>query len=244
MSTNQVALITGASRALGLGVATARLLAEQGYHVILTARDAAQAEAQASVLRAEGHSAEGWPLDLTDPDGPARIADRLRIRHGHLDVLVSNASCMPDGDTRSALEVDLGVARIALETNVLGVWGLIQALRPALAAAPLARVVNVSSAAAEQIAAGADFPDPVRAPAHSLSKHLLNVLTATLAAAFRGTGIRVNAVDPGRVATHPERGDDALDRSPAEAAAWVVWAATLPADGPNGGVFLDGHRIA
>jgi NAD(P)-dependent dehydrogenase (short-subunit alcohol dehydrogenase family) len=89
---------------------------------------------------------------------------------------------------------------------------------------------------------GASFPEPVRAPAHALAKHTLNVLTATLAAAFRGTAVRVNAVDPGPVATHPERGDDAGDRTPAAGAERVVWAATLPAGGPSGGVFLEPGR--
>jgi NAD(P)-dependent dehydrogenase (short-subunit alcohol dehydrogenase family) len=240
----KVALVTGASRPIGLGVAIARLLAEQGFHVIVTARNGIQAEEQAARLRGEGLSAEGLRLDLTDTDDFARIAERVRTGYGHLDVLVNNASGMPDSDTRSALDVDIASARAALDINVVGVWALVKAMRPLLEAAPAARVVNISSGAYLQIAAGADFPEPVRAPAHSLAKHTLNVLTATLAAAFRGTGILVNAVDPGRIATHPERGDDAEDRPASESARWVVWAATLPAGGPTGGFFLDGERIA
>ncbi len=50
----------------------------------------------------------------------------------------------------------------------------------------------------------------------------------------------LNAVDPWSIARHPERGDDADDRAAAEAARGVVWAATLGADGPTGGLFLDG----
>lgn len=243
-STIKVALITGASRPLGLGVAVARALGEQGFQVIVTARNRAQAEAQAALLRGEGHCAEGLRLDLTDTDDFVRIADHVRNGYGHLDVLVNNASCMPDGGTRSALEVDPAHARAALDVNVIGPWALVKALRPLLEAAPAARVVNVSSEAYRQIEAGADFPDQVRAPAHAFAKHALNVLTATLASAFRGTGVLVNAVDPGAMATHPERGDDDEDRPAAESAAWVAWAATLPARGPTGGVFLDGQRLA
>lgn len=240
----RVALVTGASRRIGLGVAIARALAERGYHILVTARNGAQAEEQAEMLRGEGHSAEGLRLDLTDTGDFARIAERIRREHGHLDVLVNNASGMPDSGIRSALEVDIAEARAALDISVVGVWALVQAMRPLLEAAPAARVVNISSSASLQIAAGAGFPEPVRAPAHALAKHTLNVLTATLAAAFRGTAVLVNAVDPGRVATHPERGDDAEDRPAAESAQWVVWAATLPADGPTGGVFLDGQWLA
>jgi hypothetical protein len=54
----------------------------------------------------------------------------------------------------------------------------------------------------------------------------------------------VNAVDPGRVATHPEFGVDDEDRPAADSAAWVAWAAIVPADGPTAGLFYDGERVA
>jgi len=244
MPGTKVALVTGASRSIGLGVAIARSLAQQGHHVIVTARNGAQAEEQASMLRGEGHSAEACRLDLADTDDFARIAEHVRTMHGHLDVLVNNASTMPDRDSRSALDVDIADVRNALDVDVVGAWALVKAMRPLLEAAPAARVVNISSAAYQQIEAGADFPQQVRSPAHSFAKHTLNVLTATLASAFCGTGVLVNAVDPGRIATHPEFGVDDEDQPASESAAWVVWAATLPSGGPSGGVFLDGKQVA
>jgi hypothetical protein len=57
------------------------------------------------------------------------------------------------------------------------------------------------------------------------------------------TPILVNAVDPGSTATHPERGDDDNDRPAAESASGIVWAATLGAGGPTGGLFLDGKPL-
>lgn len=244
MSKIKVALVTGVSRSIGLGVAIARSLAEQGHHVIVTARNGAQAEEQAAMLRSEDHEVEGLRLDLTETGDFTRIAEHVRTEHGHLDVLVNNASTMPDRESRSVLDVDIAELRNALDVDVVGAWALVKAMRPLLEAAPAARVVNISSAAYQQIQAGADFPQQVRAPAHSFAKHTLNVLTATLASAFRGTSVLVNAVDPGRVATHPEFGVDDDDRPASESARWVVWAATLPADGPTGGVFLDGMRVA
>ncbi len=244
MPTTRVALVTGASRSIGLGVAVARLLAGQGYHVVVTARNGEQAEEQASMLRGEGLSAEGCRLDLAKTDDFARIAAHVRPLHGHLDVLVNNASTMPDREARSALDVDITELRNALDVDVVGVWALVKAMRPLLEAAPAARVVNISSAAYLQIEARGEFPEQVRAPAHSFAKHTLNVLTGTLASAFRGTRVLVNAVDPGRIATHPEFGVDDEDRPASESAKWVVWAATLPAGGPTGGVFLDGERVA
>jgi NAD(P)-dependent dehydrogenase (short-subunit alcohol dehydrogenase family) len=245
MSRIKIALVTGCSRSIGLGVAVARSLAEQGYHVIVTARNGAQAEQHAAMLRSEGHDVEGLRLDLTDTDGFARVAEHVRIEHGHLDVLVNNASTMPDRDSRSALDVDIADVRNALDVDVVGAWALVRAMRPLLEKAPAARVVNISSAAYRQIEAGANFPrQAMRSPAHSFAKHTLNALTATLASAFRGTGVLVNAVDPGRVATHPEFGVDDDDRPASESAKWVTWAATLPVGGPTGSVFLDGVRVA
>ncbi|WP_026792137.1 SDR family NAD(P)-dependent oxidoreductase [Pleomorphomonas oryzae] len=238
--TSKIALITGVSRPLGLGFAVARRLAEQDHHVILTARDLSQAEALATELRRAGLSASALRLDLSEPVSIHDAADRLAGSFDHLDVLVNNASAMPDFRTRSALDVDLEALHAIFAVSVFGCWGLTQALLPLLRRAPTARIVNLTSEAAEQIGRRG----PVFSPAYALAKHSLNALTATLAAALTDTPILVNAVDPGPVASHPERGDDADDRSPAEAARGVVWAATLPADGPTGGVFRDGKPVS
>jgi NAD(P)-dependent dehydrogenase (short-subunit alcohol dehydrogenase family) len=117
-------------------------------------------------------------------------------------------------------------------------------MRPLLEAATAARVVNITSAAYEQIGAEGEIQGEVRSPAYSFAKYGLNVLTATFASAFRGTRILVNAVEPGHMATYPEHGVDDEDRPASESAIWVVWAATLPNDGPTGGIFLDGERVA
>lgn len=240
MST-RTALITGASRPLGLGFAVARELAGMGYHVFLAARDISQAEARAVALRRAGHAATALRLDLADPACIRTVAEGLAEAIGQLDVLINNATNLPDFRTQSALEVDLDALRTAFEVNVFGCWALVQALLPLLRRAPEARIVNLTSAAAYQIARH----DSARlfSPAYSLAKYTLNALTTTLAAALADTPIRVNAVDPGRVATHPERGRDAEDRSPAEAAMGVIWAATLPPGGPTGGLFIDGKPV-
>lgn len=237
----RTALITGVSRSLGLGFAVARQLAEKNHHVILAARDEIQAGRLAAELREAGHQATSLRLDLANRSSIHEAADHLTRTIDHLDVLVNNASAMPDFNTRSALEVDLDALHLAFEVGVFGCWGLVQALLPLLRRAPAARIVNITSAAAQQI--GSREPGPIFSPAYSLAKHTLNALTATLATALADTRILVNAVDPGSVATHPERGDDADDRPPAEAAKGIVWAATLGADGLTGGVFHDGQPM-
>lgn len=238
---HKYAFITGVSRRQGLGFAVARQLAELDYHVILTARDIRKAEELAVELRRASHSATALRIDLVDRTSIIEAAGQLTNTFDHLDVLVNNASSFPDFRTRSALDVDLDALQEAFAVDVFGCWGLIQALLPLLRRAPAARIVNVSSIAAQQI--GKRNTDLIFSPAHSLAKYTLNALTTTLATALANTPILVNAVDPGSMATHPERGDDDKDRSPAEAAKGVVWAATLDHDGPTGGLFFDGKPM-
>lgn len=240
-SPSPIALITGASRRLGLGYAVARQLAEYGYRVLLTARNVGQAEELAAELRHQTFAAEALVLDLADRSSIRALADRLGRDLDRLDVLVNNASAMPDFQIRSPLDADMDALRSIFAVSVFGTWELTQALIPLLRQAPAARIVNVSSAAATQLAGAAR--EPIFSPAYSLAKYALNGLTAMLAASLADTPMLVNAVDPGSAATHPERGDDEGDRSPAEAAEGVVWAATLGADGPTGGFFHDGQPV-
>ena len=116
----------------------------------------------------------------------------------------------------------MGAVRSALETDVIGPWALVQSVLPLLTAAPAARVVNVSSLSSQQVATGLDLGAPMRAPAHSMAKYMLDALTAVLARALADTPVLVNAVDPGNTATHPERGDDENDRPAAESARDIV----------------------
>lgn len=241
--TVKTALITGTSRPAGLGFAVARQLAELDYHVILTARDVSRAEALAGQLRQDGHAATALRLDLTDQSSMHEAAKYLTRAFGRLDVLINNASDMPDFDALSALDADPGAVRSAMEVDVIGPWALVQSMLPLLTAAPAARIVNVSSLSALQVATGLDLGASLRAPAYSMAKHMLNALTAVLARAFADTPILVNAVDPGSTATHPERGDEDDDRPAAESARGVVWAATLGADGPTGGLYRDGQPL-
>ncbi|GAB7525718.1 SDR family NAD(P)-dependent oxidoreductase [Paraburkholderia sp. 2C] len=238
---SRTALITGVSRSLGLGFAVARQLAELNHHVILTARKQSQAEQLAAQLREAGHAATALRLDLADRSSIHEAASHLTRTIGHLDVLVNNASTMPDFNTRSVLEVDFDELQSAFEVDVFGCWCLTQTLLPLLRRAPAARIVNVTSVATRQVET--PEPGPFFSPAHSFAKYTVNALTAILATALADTSILVNAVDPGSVATHPERGDDANDLPPAEAAKGIVWAATLGADGPTGGVFRDRQPV-
>jgi NAD(P)-dependent dehydrogenase (short-subunit alcohol dehydrogenase family) len=240
---DKVALITGASRAVGIGFAVAKQLAEQRYHVILTARDPSRAEYLAEQLRQDNYAATGLRVDLTEPATYNDAATHISDTFGHLDVLINNATNGPDFTTLSALEVDIDTVRTALEVDFIGPWGLTLAMLPLLRNSPAGRIVNVSSRSAQQISSGLDLGAPLRAPAYSMGKYMLNVLTTTLARALGDTAILVNAVDPGDTASHPERGDEDTARPAAESARGIVWAATLDAGGPTGGLFHDQRRV-
>jgi NAD(P)-dependent dehydrogenase (short-subunit alcohol dehydrogenase family) len=97
------------------------------------------------------------------------------------------------------------------------------------------RIVNVSS-----LGGSLHYMTYGGTPAYSISKAALNVLTRKLAAELVNTGILVNSVDPGWVATDMGgRGG----RSVHEGAKGIVWAATLSDDGPSGGFFCDGKAV-
>jgi NAD(P)-dependent dehydrogenase (short-subunit alcohol dehydrogenase family) len=215
-----VALITGANRGLGLEVS--RQLAARGYTVIAGARD------PSSVPVIDG-DVRPVALDVTDDASVAAVREGLDA----LDVLVNNAAIHYDTGQR-VLTADLDIVREALETNTLGAWRMAIACSGLLRASPAGRLVNVTS--------GAGSLTGMRdgTPAYSVSKTALNALTLMLADALRVDGVLVNAVCPGWVAT--DMGGPG-GRPVADGAAGIVWAATLPADGPTGGLFRDGRPI-
>src|SRR5207245_2138927 len=157
------------------------------------------------------------------------VADRF----GRLDVLVNNAAITYD-TWQTPLTADLDVVREAMETNVLGAWRVAKAFSGLLRGSAHGRLVNVSSGAGSLTGMGSGTP------AYSVSKAALNALTLMLAAEFRGSGVLVNAVCPGWVATDM---GGAGGRPVRDGAASVVWAATLPDDGPTGGFFRDGRPL-
>jgi len=196
--------------------------------VLLGARDAGRGARASRQLG--GGPISPVVLDVAD-DASVRAAAAGIER---LDVLVNNAAILYD-TWQHGVDADLDQVHEALETNLLGAWRVTQAVLPLLRASPAGRIVNVSSGA------GALHDMGGGTPAYRTSKAALNALTRIFAAELRGDGILVNAICPGWVATDM---GGAGGRPVADGAAGIVWAATLPEDGPTGGFFRDGRPIA
>ncbi|WP_439385489.1 SDR family NAD(P)-dependent oxidoreductase [Amycolatopsis lexingtonensis] len=180
----RVALVTGGTR--GIGLATARALAEAGATVVLTGRDEARAkEAAASV-----GAASGLALDVTDAKAVSTVVRGVAKEHGKLDVVVANAGIMEDallGMIREEL-VDT-----TLSTNVAGTLHTVQAAARAMMRKKTGAIVVLASIVGEHGSAGQTV--------YAASKAAVANIARSAAKELGRSGIRVNAVAPGVIET-------------------------------------------
>ncbi len=236
MRSGTIAVVTGASR--GLGRATGEALAGMGHTVIMAMRQPQRAAADLEKLKGRGLRLIGAELDVSDPKSIDRFVLYVKKTFGRCDILVNNAGIYLDDKNRtgSAINTSLGLIKKTMETNTYGPILMIQGLIPLMLEKGHGRIVNVSSGM------GA-FSEMERGYiAYSMSKTALNVVTKLYAAETEGTDILINSVCPGWVRT--DMGGPDADRSIEEGIRGIIWAATLPEGGPNGGFFRDGERIA
>jgi NAD(P)-dependent dehydrogenase (short-subunit alcohol dehydrogenase family) len=236
----RIALVTGAGRERGIGYETASQLSGQGITVILSARDDAAAKARAKTLAARGLDVVAMRLDVTDEASIKTLAEEIERGFGRLDILINNAAgTAPYGEL--AASADLAVARQVIDTTLFGAWRLTQALLPLLKKSAHPRIVNVSSGAGSHAdKAFGLMTGNAMGTSYAVAKAALNALTAKFAK--EETGILVNAICPGFTATFD--GGEAMGARPVkDGAAGIVWAATLPDDGPTGGFFRDAQPL-
>ena len=196
----RTALITGASR--GLGLALARGLAARGWNLILTARNAERLGAVRDELARQIHVA-AIAGDVTDAAHRAAMAVLAR-GHGGLDVIVNNAGALGPSPLPPLLEYPLDALRAVLEANVVAPLGMIQAVHDVLK--PDARVLSITSDAAVNAYAGWG--------GYGASKAALEQLSAVLA--IENPTLRMYWVDPGDLRTEMHQaafpGEDISDR--------------------------------
>ncbi len=200
MTSSRSALITGASR--GLGLALARQLAQQGWNLVIDARGADALETARAELSKHTHVV-AIPGDVTDAAHRQVLADAVRTVGG-VDALVNNASMLGPSPQPILLEYPLNVLEKVYRTNVIAPLALIQVIQPHLK--PGACIINITSDAGVEAYPGWG--------GYGSSKAALEQLSNILAA--ESTALRVYWVDPGDMRTqmHQEAfpGEDISDR--------------------------------
>jgi NAD(P)-dependent dehydrogenase (short-subunit alcohol dehydrogenase family) len=184
-SPQRTALITGASR--GLGLALARALAEEGWTLIIDARGEDALESARTEL-SEHTRVLAIPGDVSDPGHRAALAEAAR-EVGGLDALVNNASILGPSPQPALLDYPLAVLEEVYRTNTISPLALVQAVKAELK--PDARIVNVTSDAAVEPYEGWG--------GYGSSKAALEQLSNILAA--ESPNLRVYRVDPGDMRT-------------------------------------------
>jgi NAD(P)-dependent dehydrogenase (short-subunit alcohol dehydrogenase family) len=201
---DKVALITGASR--GLGLALARSLAERGWALIVDARGAAALEVARAELAAKTHviAIAGDVVDASHRQGLADAARTL----GGLDAVINNASILGSSPQPALLDYPIDIIEKIYRANVIAPLALLQDIRSLLKAG--ARVINITSDAGIEAYAGWG--------GYGSSKAALEQLSAILAA--ENPDLRVYWVDPGDMRTQMQQeafpGEDISDRPPPE----------------------------
>jgi NADP-dependent 3-hydroxy acid dehydrogenase YdfG len=180
----RIAVVTGASS--GIGDATARVLAAQGFHVIAAARRADRIAALADEI-----GGTAVVTDVTDPDAVAALAEACDRIPGSVSVLVNNAGGAKG--LASVEQADLEHWRWMWETNVLGTLHVTRALLPKLVASGDGLVVTVTSIAALEIYDGG--------AGYTSAKHAQSALHRTLRGELLGKPVRLTEIAPGMVDT-------------------------------------------
>ena len=199
--TGRVAIVTGGTR--GIGLAIAEGFAAAGAAVVVASRKPDACAEVAAALSASGADAIGVPTHLGDLDAGKALVDTTVGRFGRLDILVNNAATAL---TQPVGEFTPDAWSKVYDVNLRGPVFLAQEALPHLEASRSASIVNVISAGA--------FLFSVPTAMYSGAKAALMSLTRSMAGAYAGRGIRVNALAPGSVDTDMMRNNapEAVDR--------------------------------
>lgn len=185
--TGRVAVVTGGGTGIGRGAAL--VLARHGADVVLAGRRLEPLEQTAEEIRALGRRALAVPTDVTDPDQCQQLVERTVSELGSLDVLVNSAG---GADTKSIQKWSEEEFRHVMALNFESVWFLSRAAAGPMVAAGRGAIVNISS--------GASLLAMPQAAVYGAAKAAVNNLTGSMAAAWTGKGVRVNAIASGAVA--------------------------------------------
>jgi 3-oxoacyl-[acyl-carrier protein] reductase len=194
---HELAIVTGASR--GIGLAIARRLGRLGARVALCSRSSGTAAHAAQILKAEGIQALGLAADVTSSKSVRRFVARVRKQLGDAFILVNNAGV---GVFRPAHEIEESDWDRVLDTNLKGPWLVSREVAPQMIRQKRGHIIHIASLAGKNTFAGGG--------AYCASKWGLRGLAGCMAEDLRGHGIRVSVVFPGTVHTEfsPHAGKD------------------------------------
>ncbi len=182
--TGKVALVTGST--MGLGEATARVLAAQGAHLIISSRKQEQCDAVAASMREAGLSAEGRACHIGRMEDIEAMYRHIDERHGRIDILVNNAVLSP---WRSIEDTDPGIFTKAVEVDLRGYWYMSVEAARRMKTHGGGSIVNIASVAALH-------PDRMLGLYSTLKTALIGMSRA-FALEFGKEQVRVNTVLPG-----------------------------------------------
>lgn len=196
----KIALVTGST--MGIGEATARVLAQAGAHVVISSRKPEDCERVAAAFREEGLSAEGRACHIGHMDDIAGMAAHLRERRGGLDILVNNAVLSP---WRSIDELEPALFTKTVEVNLRGNWYLSREATQLMKLRGGGSIVNIASMAAVH-------PERMLGLYSTLKTAMLG-MSRSFALEYGEHGIRVNTVLPGLIETRLANAYDAPTRA-------------------------------
>ncbi len=244
----QVALVTGAGSASGIGFATATLLAELGCRVALCATGP-RIGARARELVGRGFDARGYQGDLTDATATVALVDAVLADFGAIDVLVNNAGMTQEGVAENFtrfVDLDLHDWHASLARNLDTCFLVTRQVLPGMLARGAGRIVNVSSVTGPLVSNPGES-------AYSAAKAGMVGMTRALALEVAERGVTVNCVAPGWVATASQTAEESQASAhtpfgragtPAEMAAAIAFLAMPGASYITGEMLVvDGGNI-
>jgi NAD(P)-dependent dehydrogenase (short-subunit alcohol dehydrogenase family) len=239
MMTDKSVLITGANKSIGFE--TARQMGKLGYRIWLGSRNAWRGKVAAQQLVAEGFDVRLLDIDVSSDDSVKAAKAVVEKADGKLDVLINNAGIAGGEAMKPPLPSEQAIDEIksVYETNVFGSIRVTQAFLPLLKAAGSANIVMVSSGLGSLgwRSDSANFHSKVNVLGYNSSKTALNAAMVCFAQELSQYGIKVNGADPGYTKT--DFNHHTGYRTVEQAAAGIVWLASLDETGPTGGFYFD-----